>query len=326
MIVTERLDGVPFDDSVREIQRNEKLLHRWPDPAPMNIWQKYDPIGKVNLPMYHVKGPFTPPQGVFESEYIHIEYQKMNGRQPFYHRNTDVDEITYHAAGKRMVLTELGVVDLEIGDMARIPVGVAHDNYAQEDVHIIFYIPQGVKENITPYRATEYRTPPFKDWQAANSIEFVTDHLSEIGSDCQTFYTSEQMLLDNAKTSSERMQIVKSSGGQGQEWLYKSEHVWMGFNAFTKSDGSVYTRHRKAEEIQIQVKGTRSLVTQRGTLKMEPGDFVAVPLGTAFTSVADEDNKYITVLVSHPSDVRKKFTAMAEETTEKLLEDLRGSG
>ena len=113
----------------------------------------------------------------------------MSGRQPFYHRNTDVDENTCHAAGKRMVLTELGVVDLEVGDMARIPVGVAHDNYAQEDVHIIFYIPQGVRENIIPYRTTEYRMPPYHRWEAINSIEFITDHLSEIGSDCQTFYT-----------------------------------------------------------------------------------------------------------------------------------------
>ena len=67
----------------------------------------------------------------------------MDGRQPFYHRNTDADEITYHAWGARTVLTELGCVDMKVGDMARIPVGVAHDNRATGDVHIIFYIPQG---------------------------------------------------------------------------------------------------------------------------------------------------------------------------------------
>ena len=59
-------------------------------------------------------------------------------------------------------------------------------------------------------------------------------------------------------------------------------------------------------------------------MKVEPGDFVAVPFGTAFTSVADEENKYITVLVSPLSDVKKKFTSMAEQKTEKLLEELKG--
>ena len=121
------------------------------------------------------------------------------------------------------------------------------------------------------------------------------------------------------------MHVVKSSDGEGQEWLYKSEHAWVGFTTFAKNDGSVYTRHRKAEEIQIQVRGTRSLVTQRGTLKMGPGDFVAVPLGRAFTSVADEENKYISILVSHPSEVKKEFTAIAKVTTEKMLEGLRGA-
>ena len=143
MLVTEVLDGIPVDDSIMKIKRDEKLLHSWPEPGPMKIWKKYDAIGAISLPMYHVKGPFQPPQGVFESEHIHIEYQKMEGRQPFYHRNTDVDEITYHAAGVRSVLTELGTVDMQVGDMNLIPVGVAHDNHAHEDVHIIFYIPAG---------------------------------------------------------------------------------------------------------------------------------------------------------------------------------------
>ena len=48
MIVTELLDGIPLDNSVRSIQREEKLLHNWPDPRPMNIWKKYDPIGRCS--------------------------------------------------------------------------------------------------------------------------------------------------------------------------------------------------------------------------------------------------------------------------------------
>jgi hypothetical protein len=321
MIVTEVLDGIPVDDSIREIQRDEKLLHIWPESEPLKIWRKFEPLGVISLPMHHVPGPFAPPQGVFRSDYIHIEYQKMNGRQPFYHRNTDADEITYQAFGKRTVLTELGSADYAIGDMARIPVGVAHDNYAQEDVHIIFYIPQGVLENVVPYRSTEYLMPPFPGWEAkeSGSIEFITEHLSEIGTDCSTFYTDEQMLLDNAKTQPERMAFVRSSVSGSLEWLYKGENVWLGIQNFENSDGKVYTRHRMADELQIQTMGKRTLITQRGTLQIEPGDFVSIPLGCAFTSVAHEANGYISVLMRYPAIPKKQFTKMAEPTTEETL-------
>ena len=89
MIVTELIDGLPYDNSLHEILRDETLLLQpTPDPGPMKIWAAtYPPIGVLNFPMTHVRGPFTPPKGVFESDYIHIEWQRMNGRQPFYHRN-----------------------------------------------------------------------------------------------------------------------------------------------------------------------------------------------------------------------------------------------
>ena len=221
----------------------------------------------------------------------------MSGRQPFYHRNTDVDEISYHAAGERQVLTELGCIDLQVGEMARIPVGVSHDNRAREDVHILFYIPNDVKENTTPIRSSEYVMPPFEGWKAAKTIEFITDNRGEVGSDVSTFRTDEQLLLDNATKTEQRMQVMHSSGVEGPEWLYKSENIWLGFTILSQSDGNNYTRHRKAHEIQIQTEGKRWLVTQRGTLQIEPGDAVCVPLGTAFTSVCHEANKYITLLM-----------------------------
>ena len=247
----------------------------------------------------------------------------MQGRQPFYHRNTDVDEISYHAYGQRQVITELGSVDLEIGDMARIPVGVAHDNRAEGDVHLIFYIPQGVQEEVPPYRTSDYAMPPFEGWEGGSSIEFITDSLSALGSDVSTFYTDEKALLDNAKTSTERIQIMRSSGVEGLEWLYKSENIWMGFTLFSSSDGKTYTRHRHAYEVQIQVKGKRLLITQRGTLQIEPGDAVSIPLGTAFTSVASEENKYITILMRYPAPAKMEYSKMAEPTTEELIEKTR---
>ena len=76
-IVTERIDSIPVEDIVHNIQRDESLLHQWPDPKPMNIWQSYDPIGSINLPLYHIKRDFSPPQGVFEREYIHVEYKNV---------------------------------------------------------------------------------------------------------------------------------------------------------------------------------------------------------------------------------------------------------
>ena len=323
MIVTEALDGIPVDNSIREIMRDEKLLHIWPDPGTMKIWNSYESLGAITHPMHHVEGPFRPPRGVYRSEFIHIEYQGMNGRQPFYHRNTDADEITYHAYGVRTVLTELGSVDMKVGDMARIPVGVAHDNRAHGDVHIIFYIPQGVKEVAVPYRSSEYRMPPFPEWKEKDAIEFITEHLSEIGTDTSTFYTNEKMLLDNASTSPERMAVVRASGSQGLEWMYKSENIWIAFNTYTQSQGDRYTRHRMAHELQIQTKGRRSLVTQRGTLHIEPGDFVTIPLGCAFTSVAHEEGVYIVVLMRYAALPKSEFTKTAEPTTEDLLQRVR---
>ena len=247
----------------------------------------------------------------------------MHGRQPFYHRNTDVDEISYHAAGERQVLTDIGCIDLQVGEMARIPVGVGHDNRAREDVHILFYIPNDVRENTKPHRASEFLMPPFDGWQPANSIEFITDTRGSIGSDVSTFYTDEKMLLDNANTTTQRMLVMRSTGIEGPEWLYKAENIWLGFTMFTHSDGKTYTRHRKAHEVQIQVKGKRWLITQRGTLRVEPGDAICIPLGTAFTSISSESNKYITLLMRYPAEAKKNFSKVAETTSEELLARIR---
>jgi hypothetical protein len=57
---------------------------------------------------------------VFESEHVHIEWQKMNFRQPFYPRNVGVDEIGYHISGERTLITEKGTVDLQVGDFTQI--------------------------------------------------------------------------------------------------------------------------------------------------------------------------------------------------------------
>ena len=325
MIVTEMMDGIPVDKSIRKIQRDEKLLISIPDPEPLKIWSNYDPLSAIHVSMDHVRKPFSTPQGVFESDYIHIEYTSLtNGRQPFYHRNTDVDEIAYHVTGTRQVITEIGTVDLAPGDYSRIPVGVSHDNHAINDVHFIFYIPQGVVENIPSYKSSEYLIPPFEGWSPKPAIEFITERLGAVGSDNAVYYTDEQMLLENAKTDPLRMPVLRASGLEGVEWLYKSENIWLGSTKLTHAQGTIYTRHRMATEVQIQVTGKRWLISQRGTLEIEPGDCVSIPLGCAFTSVTQEESVYITVLMRYPAEAKKTYTKTAERTTEDLLGKIRG--
>ena len=47
--------------------------------------------------------------------------------------------------------------------------------------------------------------PPVPGWKPVDSIEFITDGLGQVGTDISTFYTSEQMLLDNAASTDRRM-------------------------------------------------------------------------------------------------------------------------
>ena len=323
MIVTELMDGLPVDESVRKVQRDEKLFLTVPDPGPMKLWKNYSPLGAINLPFHHVPGGFMVPQGIFESEYIHIEYSRLGGRQPFYHRNTDADEIAYHVTGTREVITEIGTLDLSPGDFSRIPVGVSHDNHGFNDVHIIFYIPQGVVENIPAYKKSEHRIPPFPGWEPKPAIEFYTEHLGEVGSDSSVFYTDELMLLDNAKTDPEKILGIRGSGQEGVEWLYKSDNIWLGETTLTRADGTKYTRHRMADEIQIQVKGRRALITQRGTLELQPGDFVSIPQGCAFTSITDEANVFISCLMRYPAFAKKDYAKVARSSTAEVVAEMR---
>ena len=327
MLVTEVIDGLLQNEEVRTIQREESLLLQFPDPKPMNIWHEYPPIGVVHFPMKHVKGPFSPPKGVFESDYIHIEWQRMNGRQPFYHRNQDCDEIALHVDGKRSVITEIGTADLEVGDFSMIPVGVAHDNRGIEDVHMIFYIPTPVSECKAPARSAEYRVPPFEGWEPVESIEFITEKLSALGTDMGTFCISEQMLLDTAKTEIRRLHVLRADPAKELDWLYKSEHVWLRVSNVSRSEGDTYCRHRAADEVQLQLKGRRTLITQRGTISVGPGDFLAIPKGCAFTSIFGEENTYVIVLMRYPAlavqPFEKKSTYMSADDIAKLREAVK---
>src|SRR5947199_7404845 len=54
-----------------------------------------------------------------------------------------------------------------------------------------------------------------------------------------------------------------------------------------------YIRRLGADEIQYQVDGTRTLVTQRGVVTLEPGDFVTIPRGCAQASVSTGRSRHL---------------------------------
>src|SRR5579884_2643034 len=141
-IVQEHLDTFPFDAPPRVLARREELLIAEALPSPNRPPRIFPPIEAIHFPAEFEPAEFAHPRGVYESDFIRIEWQTMGGfRQPFYHRNCDVDELSYQVFGQRTLMTEHGTVELTAGDFARIPVTVAHDNYGRDDIHILFYIP-----------------------------------------------------------------------------------------------------------------------------------------------------------------------------------------
>lgn len=319
-IVTELIDGFPIQNAIRRVQRDEQLLLTKPPPSAMKLWRDYDLLSVITFPTNYIPSKFAPPLGVYESDFVRIEWQKMNARQPFYHRNADVDEISYHLAGTRTLITEKGSVDLAVGDFARIPVNVAHDNRGVEDIHLLFYIPAPVTECVAPTRTTSYTVPPFQGWEPNSRItEMMTECLGAQGCDVAVSLTNEQMLLDAAKDDSDPIKVIRASGeGAGDtQWLYRSSLVWIGSTTLSNSSTKeiIYKRHRCADEIQYQVSGRRTLVSQRGTLELEAGDFVCIPLGTAFTdTVAGElESTHLSVLTRWPATPKREYSKTAEE-------------
>jgi hypothetical protein len=48
--------------------------------------------------------------------------------------------------------------------------------------------------------------------------------------------------------------------------------------------------------VQYQVRGHRTVVSQRGVVELGPGDFLRIPLGIAHSSVAGQETEYIRLL------------------------------
>ena len=308
--VREMQDGYPLDDSVVSLTREETLLltpgrmmGRTP-PAP-------EPLDVVSFNPVYVPKPFSPPDFIYENEDTRIELQDMNGRQPFYHRNVSVDEMSYQVTGPRMLITELGTVHLERGDFVRIPVGVAHDNWGRQEIHLLFYVRERMQEQLPTLRGSEPHE--FRDWQPTEVTEMLGD------GDVRVYQMSdEQLLVNQVHSDSRRLAVMRApEGATGTTWVWKSPTVWIGMTSLS-GGRSEYQRHRVGEEIQYQLEGKRTIVSQNGTVEVQPGDFVKIPRACAFSSQCEGASRYLSLLSVAPlrrvAEVSRR-AEMAERAT-----------
>ncbi|WP_432181604.1 hypothetical protein [Streptomyces sp. NBC_00063] len=294
-IVPEVVAVIGSPQPSRIVERDEHLLLSPPHPSPfpVKLWRDHEPLTVVHFPQEYAATPFALPRGVYESAQVRVEWQTMDNRQPFYHRNCDVDEISYQIAGERTLMTELGTVEHRPGEFSRLPRGVAHDNYGRRESHLLFYTPAPVAEERTAVGTSEAVFPPFPGWQPGQVNEAVTQCMGTPGHDIGVFPVNELKLLEQVHTEKERLQVLSGSGEPGMTWLYRSSSFRLGIVRLAASDQRVYRRTLDADEIQYQVSGRRTLISQRGIVELGPGDFVRIPLGIAHTSVCAQESEHI---------------------------------
>lgn len=317
------IDAFPFDRPALVVEQPEELLLGEAIPGLFSAWRDPSPVEAVHFSAEYVPQTFGPPTGVFESDRVRVEWQTINHRQSFYHRNLDADELSFQVCGERTLLTELGTVELVTGDWSLTPTGVAHDNWGREEIHLLFYIPSGVEECQAPAKASEFRIPPFEGWVAADQNEVFGEGLGAPGGVLGAFPMDETLLLRAAQGQTRRVGVLRVDGAMGTTWLYKTPEIWIGETHLEGDQGRTYQRHLNCDEIQYQISGRRSLVTQRGVLQLEPGDFVRVPRGMAFSSIAVERSEHITLVSAPPLPQVATATAKGERLSVEELTELR---
>jgi uncharacterized cupin superfamily protein len=295
-LVTEHYDAFPFDTGPRAMERHEELLLADPLPSRKAL-REHAPIEVVHFPGSFDPVEFAHPRPVYESPMLRVEWQTMpeGARQPFYHRNNDAYELSYQVDGERTLITDLGTLQLTAGDFTLLPATVAHDNRGWDDIHVLFYTPEPITELTDGVGESELRIPPFPGWEPGPLVnELITEGLAGPDQDLVMTPVDEVALLEQAKREDARLHVLRPpAGSEGTTWLYRSPRIMIGKTTLSRSDGRVYLRHRDVDEIQYQVSGQRLLVTQRGVARLEPGDFVQVPAGVAFTTIATEPTAYL---------------------------------
>lgn len=296
--VIEQLCTIGLDEPLRILERDEALLlgQRHPGGIPVRGMNEREPLAIVHYPQPYAAQPFAPPRGIYESDQLRVEWQTMDNRQPFYHRNCDVDEISYQIAGDRTLMTELGVVEHRPGELSRIPRGVAHDNYGRRESHLLFYVPVPVAEERTPIRDSEPTFPPFPGWEPGLVNEAVTESMGALGHDIAVFPADELLLLGYVKITAERLHVMRGADEPGISWFYRTASFRLGAVLLPATDGATYRRNLDADEVQYQVSGRRTLVSQHGMAELGPGDFVRIPLGVAYTSMGGEESRHLSLL------------------------------
>ncbi|WP_037857867.1 hypothetical protein [Streptomyces sp. NRRL S-340] len=323
--VTEIVAVVCADEPSRTIERDEHLLLSppHPNPFPVKLWRDHEPLSVVHFPHAYEPVPFAPPRGVYESDQVRVEWQTMDNRQPFYHRNCDVDEISYQITGERTLMTELGTVEHRPGEFSRLPRGVAHDNYGRRESHLLFYTPAPVREERAPVRRSEAVFPPFPGWEPGDLNEAVTQCMGTPGHDITVAPVDERRLLEQVHAEKERLSVLTGTEDVGTTWLYRCAGFRLGSVRLTPGPRRVYRRTLDADEIQYQISGRRTLVSQRGIVELGPGDFVRVPLGIAHTSVCAETSEHIALFSDRELPQIAETTRTAEPYTRDRLAALR---
>lgn len=281
---------------------------------------KHDIIEVVNAPMVWPKRPFSPPLALFENDDILMEHQDMNGRQPFYHRNTEVDEISYQVSGLRQLVTDIGSVELVPGDVVRIPVGVAHDNWGREDIHLLFYVAAPVGLELP---AVRFSGPhEFRDWAPA----IVPERISARGG-AVDILIDEKLLLSNAAKDTRRLQVAHvdpQAERDAVQCLYRSALFRLAFASIVKDEGRDYRRNLNFDEVQIQLRGTRTLITDIGCVDLEPGDFVRIPAGIAHASLGGS-GAWLQMQSAKPLRRLAEASKQAELRSKEQIDALRAS-
>ena len=305
--VTERFDVFPFLEPARKLLRDEQALLSPAVPPPMGIrWDPVPPLRVIHFDQEFEDKKFSPPQILWEGDSGRIEWQQMDFRQPMYHRNLDVDEMSFQIYGPRTLMTEIGTVELLPGDLVRIPVGVAHDNWGRRASHILWYFPSPITEVGDVLRRSEVLVPPFEGWQPEMVNEVHTNCLGgrpvsvRTGPQhCDTAVqlSDETLLLEQGHSETERLQVLHPEpSGNETDWVWQGPDHWIGLTSVTDSDGRTYTRHRNVDEVQYQVTGTRLLISANGVVELTPGTFVHLPVGVAYASIVAGTSTHVTTL------------------------------
>jgi uncharacterized cupin superfamily protein len=325
-VVVEHLDAFPSERPALAIARRESLLLSDPVERPGRRFREHPPIEVVRFPSrFDPSQPFGHPRGVYETDHIRVEWQTMpDHRQPFYHRNTGTDEVSYQVDGVRTLMTDVGSVDLAEGDFVALPDGVAHDNYGRGDIHVLFYVPASLSTLLAPARTSAFAMPPFAGWQPQVINEQITEGLGGPGRDIAVMPVDEQLLLEQGRHASTPLQVLRPPDADGTTWLYRWPDVMLGRTFHAASLGREYVRHATADEVQYQASGRRTLVSQRGMVALEPGDFVRIPRGVAFTSIHDAPSAHLALVSARPLPPVAETTRRAERATPEALKRLRG--